>query len=124
VAIDYRRFLPTGRAILTLVTPDVLNKNLHALKNTTISSIPITAVSCPAPSDIARIRGVDGRKEAAERGRLTGDGPGGGITNGGKNVVIWGLPGRVTPEGLKNLLRDFKLAGTEGKNQEFYKLNM
>jgi len=31
--------------------------------------------------------------------------------------VIWGLPGRVTPEGLKNLLRDFKLAGTEGKTR-------
>jgi hypothetical protein len=59
---------------------------------------------------------------AAERSLFFGDGPRGGVLNEGKNVVLWGLPGRLTPEGLKGLLQNFKLAGTEGGKKEFVKL--
>jgi len=123
VAIDYHRFIPTGGAYLTLVTSDPLNFNLTALRNATISSLPITSVSSPPPtSSAARTRGTKGRMAAAERGLFFGDGPRGGVVNEGKNVVLWGLPGRLTPEGLKGLLRNFKLAGTEGGKKEFMKL--
>jgi len=126
VAIDYNRFIPTGRAFLTLITPDVLNKNLRALENASISSIPISSVSCPPPSSTVplRTRGAQGRMEAAERGLVTGNGPRGGVVNDGKNVVLWGLPGRLTPEGLKGLLHNFKLAGTDGGKKEFMKLEI
>jgi hypothetical protein len=123
VAIDYRRFIPTGRAFLTLANRDLLNKNLRALENATISSIPITAVSSPPPlPPPRRTRGVQGRMEAAERGLIQGDGPGGGVLKGGKNVVLWGMPGRLTQEGLKGFLQNFKLAGTEGGKKEFAKI--
>jgi len=123
VAIDYHRFIPTGRAFLTLTTPDVLNQNLRALENASISSIPITSVSSPPPPTVSqRTRGVQGRMEAAERGLITGNGPRGGVVNDGKNIVLWGLPGRLTPEGLKGLLHNFKLAGTEGRKKEFVKV--
>jgi len=59
--------------------------------------------------------------EAAERGLISGNGPRGGVVNEGRNVVLWGLPGRLTPEGLKGLLQNFKLAGTEGGKMEFVK---
>jgi hypothetical protein len=123
VAIDYERFIPTGRAFLTLGNPDVLNQSLRALQNASISSIPITAASCPPPPSIPRrTRGEEGRKEAAERGVITGNGPRGGVRNEGKNVVLWGMPGRLTSEGLKWSLHTFKLAGTDGGKQECVKL--
>lgn len=95
--------MPTGGAHLTLTSPDVLNQNLKALHNTSISSLPISAASSPPPQINVprRTRGAQGRAEAAERGLITGDGPRGGVKNTGKNVVIWGLPGKLTPEGLK-----------------------
>jgi len=122
VTIDYRRFLPTGGAYLKLATSDPLNFNLTALRNASISSLPITSASSPPPTLFTtRARGTKGRMDAAERG-LFGDGPRGGLLSEGKNVVLWGLPGRLTPEGLKGLLRNFKLAGTEGGRKEFVKL--
>jgi hypothetical protein len=73
VAIDYHRFIPTGGAYLTLVTSDPLNFNLTALRNATISSLPITSVSSPPPtSSAARTRGTKGRMAAAERGLFLG----------------------------------------------------
>jgi len=123
VAIDYHRFVPTGRAFLTLATPDVLDLNLRALENASISSLPIFSVSSPPPAPVPRrTRGAQGRMEAAERGLITGNGPGGGVVNEGKNVVLWGLPGRLTPEALKGFLHNFKLAGTEGGKKEFAKI--
>lgn len=124
MAIDYYRFIPTGRAYLTLATPDLLNRNLQALENASISSIAITSVSCPPPSSAApqRARGTHGRMDAAGRGLVAGNGPRGGVANEGKNVVLWGLPGRLTPEGLKGFLQNFKLAGTEGGKKEFLKV--
>ena len=124
VAIDYKRFNPTGRAFLTLGNSDALDQNLRSLQNASISSIPITATSCPPPPGIPRrTRGKEGRMQAAERGVITGNGPRGGVTNGGNNVVLWGMPGRLTSEGLRWSLHTFKLAGTEGGKQESVKLD-
>jgi hypothetical protein len=123
VAIDYHRFLPTGRAFLFLRSPELLDRNLRALQNATISSVPITAAAANPPRNIPqRTRGAKGRTEAGERGLVTGNGLQGGILNAGKNVVLWGLPGRITAEGLKNILQIFKLAGTEGGKKEFVKI--
>lgn len=124
MAIDYERFEPTGNAFITLTTPDVLNFNLKCLENVTITSLPITAASSDPPVGIpVRGRGAKGRGEATERGVLTGDGPRAGLLSSGKNVVIWGLPGKLTNEGLKGFLQNFKLAGTEGGKKEFLRVN-
>lgn len=69
-----------------------------------------------------RMRGLKGKDYAAKRGYFDGNGPRGGIKNSGKNVVIWGLPGKMTPDALKELLSDFHLAGTEGGKTESVKM--
>jgi len=123
VAIDYERFTPTGKAYLTLTVPDVLNHNLKCLEKATVTSLPITAASSEPPRGIpVRGRGQRGRGEATERGVLTGNGPRAGLLSAGKNVVIWGLPGKLTNEALKGYLQNFKLAGTEGGRKEFMRI--
>lgn len=63
-----------------------------------------------------------GRREAADRGVLTGDGPSGGIIANGLSVVITGLPGRMTTGGLKHWLRNFKLAGDTAEEKEIIRI--
>jgi len=122
IVLDYRRFIPTGNAWLKLTSPELLNANLRALDNATVSSSPISAASSEAPPIPNRMRGLKGKDVAAKRGYFDGNGPRGGIKNSGKNVVIWGLPGRMSPDALKEFLRDFHLAGTEGGKTESVKI--
>ena len=60
--------------------------------------------------------------EAGQRGAITGNGPSGGITGSGRNVVIYGLPGRMNAVMLADSLRNFKLAGTEFGREVIVKL--
>lgn len=124
VAIDYSRFLPTGRAYLTLTHPDLLRRNLTALQNATVAGISVTAQSAPPPSQSTppRTRGVKGRSEAAERGLITGNGPRGGIVNPGRNVVVWGLPGKMTTGELRDYLRGMGFSWVGPGKEEIVKL--
>jgi hypothetical protein len=82
-----------------------------ALRNATLSTIPVFARPSPAPeiSRPFRTRGFKGRAEAATRGVITGNGPYGGILNSAKNVVMWGFPGKMLPLGVKDFLKRFSL---------------
>lgn len=80
------------------------------------STLEATAVSDFAPKFFRR-RGVEGRQEAANRGLLTGDGPDGGLASNGKNVILWGLPGRLDPQTLKAYLKRFTLSGRPGEEE-------
>jgi len=126
VALDYQRFLTSGRAYLTLSHPDFLRSNLDALQNTSISSISVTAVASDPPLDVTplRTRGTAGRVDASQRGIIVGNGIRAGLLNPAKNVVLWGLPGKMTPEALKKVLKRFKLAGSDGGKQEVAKVEM
>jgi len=125
VAVNYERFSPTGSAYLTLVTSEVLNYNLKKLQHTTISSLPITAASSYPPGHVLRrARGERGRMNAAGRGVVLGNGPRAGLLSGGKNVALWGLPGKLANEALKGYLQNFKLAGTEGGKREFTRIDL
>ncbi|KAG2367472.1 hypothetical protein BDR07DRAFT_1350959 [Suillus spraguei] len=105
VAVDYHRFLPTGRAYLTLAHTEHLHKNLHALDNASVGSLPIQAVSAPPP------RSGHGQldRTGTQRKIFSGNGPHGGISSRMKHVVIWGLPGQIPGEVVENYLRDFRL---------------
>ena len=116
VFMDYDRFLPTGAAYLKLSSPTSMARNLRALNNATMSSLLLRATAVPDPFNVTRTRGLIGRQEAANRGFIHGDGPSGGTSGSGKNVVVWGLPGKLPPEGLKNYLRAFRLS--DKSNQE------
>jgi hypothetical protein len=114
VVLDYQRFEPRGRAYLTLMRADYMVPALLAFKNVSMSSIPIKAFPSPAYKEPPRTRGVDGRERAAERGVLQGNGPRAGLGASGRNVVLWGLPGKLTPEGLRSMMVAWELAESSG----------
>ncbi|KZT67767.1 hypothetical protein DAEQUDRAFT_812632 [Daedalea quercina L-15889] len=124
IALDYYRFTPTGRAWLTLNSSTHMRYTLKSLKGSVISGKLLDADAAHDPKNpVNRTRGVKGRLEAAERGLVTGSGPDGASTSHGRGVVIQGLPGKLTPEGLRSYLKDFKLAATEGGRKEIVKLD-
>jgi len=101
----YIRFLPEGKAHVAFETPEQADIAVKRLRNATMSGSPVQpiltqVVDVPA----TRSRGAKGREEAAARGCITGTGPDAGVTDRGKGVVLWGLPGRMTADELKELL--------------------
>jgi hypothetical protein len=58
-----------------------------------------------------RSRGLKGREEASERSIVSGNGSQGGITDGGKSVILSGLPGRITTDAMRLFLKNYKLMG-------------
>ncbi|CCM02401.1 uncharacterized protein FIBRA_04499 [Fibroporia radiculosa] len=127
VAIDYHRFTPTGRAWLTITSPNFAQNTAKSLNRSmlgasTIASHPADPSAKTRPP--FRTRGTKGRLEAAERGLVMGMGPDGGVSNQGRNVVIYGMPGKMTPESLREYLKSFKLAGSEGGQKEIIKLEV
>ena len=75
------------------------------------SDILSLSFRCEVPSD------VDGRAEALERGLLLGDGPSAGVGTSGQDVVIIGLPSKMTADELRAYLVENKLVeeGSDGK---------
>ena len=92
------------------------------MNDSILGGFTISAASSPPPLTPRRARGVDGRQEAAARGALPGDGPTAGITGNGRNVIITGLPGKMTSEGVKLWLKNFKLAGNTAEEKEINKI--
>ena len=115
VSMDYDRFRPTGTAYLSLSSPGSMARNLRLLNKATISSLSLHATATPNPFSVGRTRGSLGRREAVDKGLIDGNGPNGGTSGNGKNVIIWGLPGKLPPDGLRNYLRAFRLSDTSGQ---------
>ncbi|KAF9452276.1 hypothetical protein P691DRAFT_772449 [Macrolepiota fuliginosa MF-IS2] len=123
IAIDYEYFKPAERAILTLVSGDYLKPNLGKLKNLAISGIPVSSDYYVA--DIQkrpRMRGHEGRAEAAMRGALTGHGPNAGVVNNELTVTLAGLPARTTMNDVEIILEDFKVAQSKKGLPQIVKL--
>jgi len=85
------------------------------LNKASMSSLPLRATAVPNPFPVGRARGSVGREEASNKGLVTGNGPNGGTTGHGKNVIMWGLPGKLPPGGLRSYLRAFRLSDTSGQ---------
>lgn len=115
VYMRYDRFRPTGTAYLVLSAPNSVTRNLRALNTATMTSLPLRATAVPNPLPIVRTRGFAGRREAADKGLVHGTGPNGGTSGNGRNVIMWGLPGKLPPDGLKNYLRAFRLSDESGQ---------
>ena len=62
-----------------------------------------------------RSRGLKGREEASERSIVTGNGSQGGITDGGRSVMLSGLPGKITAGAVRKFLRNYKLMGGQAE---------
>lgn len=113
-AIVYKHFLPTGRAVLSFTRPEFVPAAVKALDKAFLGGKPLSANASDNPvAQRQRTRGVKGSLEAAQRGIIAGNGPDGGVTGGSKNVVLYGLPGKMTADSLAWNLRNFQLAGSE-----------
>lgn len=124
-ALIYSRFKPTGTALVTLKRPDFLRENLRLLDNISISGTLLKAR--PAVFDdpsaaFPRGRGAKGREDAAARGVLDGNGPHAGIGNNGKNVMVWGFPGKTEKLAVKYIVRDFDLARNNDGEFKVFKI--
>ncbi|KAH9946063.1 uncharacterized protein BXZ73DRAFT_95570 [Epithele typhae] len=116
--IEYKDFSPTGRAVLTFNRPEYVPGAIKALNNSILSGKQIKAFSIDQiPTPKTRSRGDAGRRDAAQRGALAGDGLDAGLTGGAKNVLLEGLPYNIAPEYIyRKALRTFKISGAdEGK---------
>ena len=113
MSLIYQRFAPTGQAVLTMALPDYARDALRAAKNITFTGREEIRASLTIDSRFfrKRSRGVQGRADALNRG-LLGSGPSAGFPNG-RTVTISGVPGRVTVENIRQLVREFKLADDE-----------
>ncbi|KAF8352320.1 hypothetical protein F5887DRAFT_1172082, partial [Amanita rubescens] len=124
-ALLYTSFRPTGTALISLKGPDTLKENLRLLDNALMSGIPLKAQPLmlnDADTMLPRARGDKGREEAATRGALRGDGPHAGISNGGKNVTIWGFPGKTGAASVEYIVRDFNLDRKKSGLASVYKI--
>jgi hypothetical protein len=115
VFMNYDRFRPTGTAYLSLSSQSSVTRNLRILNSATMSSLTLQAKAVPSPFSVARTRGSVGRQEAANKGLIDGNGPNGGTSGNGKNIIMWGLPGKLPPDGLRNYLRAFRLSDEGGQ---------
>ena len=75
-----------------------------------------------ADATLPRARGDKGREEADARGAIRGDGPHGGVANGGKNVTIWGFPGKTGTASVEYIIRDFDLERKKNGLASIYKI--
>jgi len=108
--INYARFVPSGDAYLEMSNPGSTEHALQVVKNSTISGVVLDA-GIHGPPHIPRTRGSQGRQEAADRAVLDGDGPGGGVHSNGKDVVLYGLPGKLGDRELQAYLWRLKIVG-------------
>jgi len=115
VYMGYDRFRPTGTAYLSLSSQNSMPRNLRMLNKASMTSLPLRATAIPNPFSVGRTRGSVGREEATNKGLITGNGPNGGTSGHGRNVIMWGLPGKLPPDGLRNYLRAFRLSDTSGQ---------
>jgi len=97
--LNYNRFTPTGQATIVVSRPEFLSGLLTTLRHASMSYHSLQFKPVSVDLDIAmqmrpRTRGFRGRTEAALRGALTGDGPGGGIPERGRAVLVSGLPNK------------------------------
>lgn len=114
VAIDYHRFSPIGRALISLTDPALLRNDLRLLEKFTIAGTPVYATPRFIEERHHRTRGEKGRAEAAERGIGSGDGPHAGLLqNLEKTTVVWGFPGKMSPKMVDSILKDFRVVRTK-----------
>ncbi|KAH8116874.1 hypothetical protein DFH11DRAFT_1505670 [Phellopilus nigrolimitatus] len=109
VKLDYRRFIPTGAAFITMTDANYVEDAVKTLRDTQMATLPLRAYRAPEQHAHPRLRGVSGRAEAAERAVLDGNGGGGGVNPKACDVVLYGLPGMITPLALRRHLRKLGL---------------
>lgn len=121
--LDYRRFRSTGTGLLTFSRPEHAAVAHKALNGSVAGGKRVKTRLLSYLPELPRMRGQKGILQAAQRGAITGDGPSGGIAGSGRNVVLYGLPGKLSVGSLLDSLRGVKLAGAEYGKEVVVKLD-
>ncbi|GJJ12141.1 hypothetical protein Clacol_006382 [Clathrus columnatus] len=101
----YYRFQRNGNAYITMSVPSQTDMVVKQLEKAQMSGYSVNVTSTSQLENVTRrSRGNKGRQEAANRGIITGTGPDAGITERGKGVVIWGLPGSWSEDAVRGFL--------------------
>lgn len=126
VAVDYNRFTPTGSAWVYLTNSAFSRPAIQSINGSVLAGHEVSAHQAEDDTEDLplRIRGVKGRAEAADRGIITGNGPSGGLLGGSSNVVLYGLPGKMSTEATGYYLKSFKLAGASPESKDIVKVDM
>lgn len=112
-----------GKAFVTFTQPAYVQPAVLRLRTAQLSGMLLDVVATgPLENRPGRSRGVQGRAEAMNRGVLDGNGPDAGVTERGKNVVVWGLPGKLTTDQLRQYLKSSRLGNTQGGKEEILKI--
>ena len=120
VSINYNRFVPNREGFISMTNLSYVQNALNLLPRSSIGGYHISAVPCDSlvVEQPVRTRGFKGRAEAAERGIISGDGPSAGISRQGRNVILYGLPYRLSAPGLRSYLRNFQLEDISATGEE------
>ncbi|CAE6433245.1 unnamed protein product [Rhizoctonia solani] len=127
VHLDYRNFIPSGRAWVGFTNPEKTEQALQVLRDSVIAGHTIRAQKTDEQNLVdaglpPRTRGFRGRAEAQERGLASGNGPDAKLINRQKNVYMWGLPGRTLGPELVKLLDPYGLRVTAEEPRPIQKL--
>jgi RNA recognition motif-containing protein len=127
VHLDYRNFIPSGRAWVVFADSQKAEDAMQLLRGSTLAGHAIRAQKTDEQQVIdaglpARTRGPKGRAEALERGLTNGYGPDAKLRERGNNVYLWGLPGTTLAPELTKLFDSYGLRVTVEEPQAVQKL--
>lgn len=110
VSLIYKRFTPTGQAVLTLTTADLVREALRAARKITFTGREEIGAFVTVDPQFTpqRQRGVKGRVDALNRG-LLGSGPSAGFP-ARRTVTVTGFPGKMLLENFMPYVEGFQLA--------------
>ncbi|EJD02395.1 uncharacterized protein FOMMEDRAFT_168860 [Fomitiporia mediterranea MF3/22] len=115
--LEYWRFVPTGRAYISMRSDHYVDAAYRALKKTQMSSLPVRAFYVSAAETQRRMRGRKGRFDAADRAAFDGIGIGGGVEPKGCDVVLYGLPPDTAAPALRLYLKRNRLVGVASNGE-------
>jgi len=113
VYLDYFRFQRNGQAYLRFSSPEDVNAAMQRIGGRGRFQITAQDIICaPVPqpdSLVRRQRGIQGRAIAAQKGKTLGNGPDAGTSSRGRDVVLYGLPGKIEAEDVFAALTGFEI---------------
>lgn len=121
VRLFYKRFRPTGKAVLACSVPDHTQDVVRECSKISIGLRTIKSFSTTDEKFFdRRKRGLAGKSEATQRGVITGNGPTPG-GNPNRTVTVTNVPHGTHFKKVAQLAEGFELKGDDGTRREVEK---
>jgi hypothetical protein len=92
-------------------TPEECLAAEKKLRNVSLNGLRLKASHVTPDRWDFRTRGIKGKRDAIQRGLLTGTGPDAGLTERGTAVILSGLPAKMEELHMRKRLPDYELRG-------------